>query len=331
MTGHDPQNAGRARRPRRVLLASAAGWIAVAAIFALLCYRTPLRALQSAVATADPVLLGAATAIGLLAEIVVSSAKLRRLLALLGTEMSLWETTVLRMGAYPVRQLLPLKSGELFRMSYLRRRHGMSFGRAAILAILDAGTDALALGVFAAVGLVLREWAHAPALGLAALALITALIITSPAWRPRLAAWVRRRLGDPPGRDAGTGAPGRAPTRLAHHAAAAAAWTVLLVLLELVDYALVFRAFHLDVPLSALVLFVPIVVFAAGLPATPMGLGVREAAITFLLAPYGSPAELLAAAVASSAVVKLVPTLAGIAFVRPLLRRMLAPRAASPR
>ena len=70
---------------------------------------------------------------------------------------------------------------------------------------------------------------------------------------------------------------------------------------------------------------VPIVIFAAGLPATPMGLGVREAAISSLLAPYGSPAELFAAAVTCSAVVRLGPTLASLVFVRPFMQRMLAP------
>ena len=305
------ENAGRGNSNRRPLLVGAAGWLAVAAILALLCRNTRLDALRDAATRADPWLLGAAVAASLVAEIVVSSAKLRRILALLGTPAGMWETTVLRMGTYPVRQLIPFKSGELLRISYLNRRFGLSIARAGILAIIDAGSDAGALAVLVAVGLALREGA----LGLLVAALAIIPIAALAVWRPRLERW-RHRLGD-----------AQRPW-VWEQAPAVAAWTAVLVILELGAYGLVLRAFHLQVPLSAMVLFVPMVVFAAGLPATPMGLGIREAAITFLLAPYGAPAELLAAGLASSAVVKMAPAVAGIAFVRPLLRRLLVPAAA---
>lgn len=309
------------------LLAGAAGWTAAVAIFALLWRRTPVDALRAAVAGADPVLLITATALGLLSEIVTSSAKSRRILRLLGAEISLWETIVLRMGAYPARQLMPFKSGELVRMAYLRRRYGLSLGRASLLPLLDAATNAAVVGAFVVIGFALREGVRVQRNGgvmpvsplrlSIVLTLVGVLVAPSlAAWRPALRAW-RRRFG---------AVPSAGPARMdaMRHVTGIAAWTVALVTLELVNYALVLRAFDIDLPPSATLFLVSVAMFAAGLPTTPMGLGVREAALTTLLAPYGEAAQLLAAGVTCSAVMRLGPTLVGVGFVRPFMRRMLA-------
>jgi uncharacterized membrane protein YbhN (UPF0104 family) len=313
------------------LLAGAAGWIAAVSICAFLWRRTPVDALRAAVAGADPALLATATAFGLLSEIVISSAKSRRILWLLGAEISLWETIVLRMGAYPARQLMPFKSGELVRMVYLKRRYGLSLGRASLLPLLDAATNAAVVAAFVAVGFalsvgvgVMRDGGVMAVSSLRlsiVVTLVAVLVVSLAAWRPALRAW-RRRFGDGP-----SAGPARIDTM--RHATGIAAWTVALVTLELVNYALVLRAFNIHLPPSATLLLVSVAMFAAGLPTTPMGLGVREAALTTLLAPYGEAAQLLAAGATCSAVMRLGPTLVAVGFVRPFVRRMLAVRRVS--
>jgi uncharacterized membrane protein YbhN (UPF0104 family) len=308
------------RRTLSRSLAGAAGWVAVAVIFALLWRRTPLPELQAAAARADSLLLVVATALGLLSEIVVSSAKSRRILALLGADLSLWEAMVLRMGSYPMRQLLPLKSGELVRMAYLKRRFGLSLGRATLLPVIDAATNAVVVVLIAGIGFALHGGGVGAVAGLVALACAVGVLAASAARRGRLRAWLNDRIGAPAEAE-GVGA------GIAAHALPIILWTVLLMSLEVLNYTIVLRAFHVGLPLSAAAWLVPIIVFAAGLPATPMGLGVREAAISSVLVSYGTPAELFAAAVTCSAVVRLGPTLASIGFVRPFMQRALAPRA----
>ena len=307
-----PAPAPRSRAWRSVA-ARAAGWIAAIAIVALLVHGTPIAALRAAITTADPVLLGVAVVLTLLAEMYFASEKFRWILAIVGARVSLADTVVLRMGSFPVRHVMPFKSGELLRVTYLKRRYGLSLVRGGLAALLDVASDACVLMVYIVVGLAIREGSVviAPvAAGLALAALAFSL-------RKRIAPWAARRFGtlafDASARK---------------RALALGAWTTLIVTLDLGIYALVLRAFHVRVPPSAIVLLVPMVVFAAGVPLVPMGFGLREAALSFLLAPYGRPEALLGAALAASAILKLVPAAFGIPFMRPLFRRLVEPSVA---
>lgn len=88
----------------------------------------------------------------------------------------------------------PGKAGELLRLWFLRRDHGLSYGRTLGLALMDRIADALILGSIAVAGLGAGGGAPAliPALGLCALA-ITGLAL--PRLSLALVTWTYGRIG----------------------------------------------------------------------------------------------------------------------------------------
>ncbi len=115
---------------------------------------------------------------------------------------------------------------------------------------------------------------------------------------------------------------------IARRLALASLYTALYVAVVFVAHALVFRAFGLSLPASALLRTLPPMLLLTGLHLTPFGLGVREGSAVTLLAPYGSPSQILAASLSLSLVLHGASLLAGLLAMKPLSDRLLAsPRA----
>lgn len=272
---------------------------------------------------ANHTLLVAAALLVVLGDALANSQKYRRLLELLGGRMSLGETIVLRMGSLPARHLMPLKSGELIRIVYLQRLHGVPLTRGALLAFIDSALEGAAI---------LALWLLGLALDRPATAALVALAVAA-------CAALLRRHGEALSRAprlplASLRAEGLRLLRssplpwIARRLASASLYTALYMAVAFVAHALVFRAFGLSLPASALLRALPPMLLLTGLHLTPFGLGAREGAAVMLLAPYGSPTQLVAASLALSLVLHGASLLAGLLAMKPLSDRLLAsPRA----
>lgn len=76
--------------------------------------------------------------------------------------------------------------------------------------------------------------------------------------------------------------------------------------------------FDVHVPLSHMVVAVPIILLIGSLPITPGGLGTQQAATLFLFNPYGSEANILAFSLSAPVVSLLIRTLLGLFYLRDL-------------
>ena len=225
---------------------------------------------------------------------------------------------LLRLGSFPVRYLMPLKSGEVVRIAYLQRRHGVPPVRGALLALADSAAEAVVILAFWALGLAveIRRGAVLALAGAAAVALLWrygGALLRSP--RLPLAGvrseWLRQ-LQDAP-------RSGRARKLIR-----ALLCGALYVGAVLVAHWMAFRALGLSLPASVILSSVPPMLLLAGLHLTPLGLGTREGAAVVLLAPYGRPEQLLTAALLLSFVLHGAPLLAGVFAMKPLSDRLLA-------
>jgi uncharacterized membrane protein YbhN (UPF0104 family) len=84
----------------------------------------------------------------------------------------------------------------------------------------------------------------------------------------------------------------------------------------IVDVYLIFKAMSTPVPLTAILVFVPLIVMADNVPITTLGLGTREALIIFLFRQYGPASALLGTGVLLSFIEHIIPVLFGLFFMR---------------
>jgi hypothetical protein len=111
-------------------------------------------------------------------------------------------------------------------------------------------------------------------------------------------------------------------------------WRVPHLMVLLLEFWLAYRFFEVDLPLTAALVDLPIVLLVSALPITPMGIGTRELAAVSLLAPFalGSTDEARAARIVAAggalvAATVLCQTLIGLAFARRSARLVSAARA----
>lgn len=74
------------------------------------------------------------------------------------------------------------------------------------------------------------------------------------------------------------------------------------------------RAFYMNIPLIALVAYVPIILLIISMPITPCGFGTAQAAMIYLFKDYGTPVSIMAFGLTYSASIILFRSLIGLFF-----------------
>ena len=163
--------------------------------------------------------------------------------------------------------ILPGKIGEMGKAAYLKAA-GMRTATALIVTLLDRAIDAACVGLFAVAGVgILFGWQWtAYAMLCLLLALLAAMLL-----RKRLR-FIARYFGQ-----------GTLP--------AVALWTALAWTIHFAWAILLARAVGIETSIPVLVSVLTFAGMLSLLPIAPSGLGTRDAALIFLLAPYGIPAE----------------------------------------
>ncbi|MFN7950530.1 MAG: lysylphosphatidylglycerol synthase transmembrane domain-containing protein [bacterium] len=298
----------RRRRVARVAISA----VATAAMLGFVASRVGVRRLGEALALVDPAAATLLVAWNAILHALVPAEKWRRILRHLGFELSLRDTLVIWLGCQPLRFTLPLKSGEIFKVVYLERVHGVPPAVGAWAVLFDKLANIVALVTLGAAGLL---WA--PLGGRASVAIVV-LLALGPLLLARAApAWLARALERIPGRLGRfvrdlVGAVSRLSVgvRLGFLGVSA-----LQALAEGVSFALCLHALGASVPLVDALVRTPLVILLANLPVTLSGIGTRELGMLLLFAPYGRAETLAAAGLVLSFVGPVLLVLLGAPFV----------------
>ncbi|OHD66100.1 MAG: hypothetical protein A2176_04055 [Spirochaetes bacterium RBG_13_51_14] len=89
------------------------------------------------------------------------------------------------------------------------------------------------------------------------------------------------------------------------------------------------RAFNMDIPFMALILYVPVILLIISMPISAFGLGTSQAAMLILFKNYGTPAQVLAFSLAYSASIIIVRGVIGACFYGIITRRISNKRSES--
>lgn len=274
----------------------------------------------------DPEWLALALVVSAFTNVPLYVAKWRAILVRMGHAIPFRHAFVAYLGCFPIRFLTPLKVGEVLKAVYLNRRLGLRMEVALASVAFDKATNVAVVSAFAIAGTIgLDLGIHR---GVALAILVPLFLVTSMSRVQRVVLSVLRWI---PGRasefaerllDAFHGIPplGRIPI-----------WglTIVIVLLEALVYDLCAKTMGVAVPYGFVLFVMPLIILFANIPITASGVGIREAAIVYLCAPFGPPERLLAWGICVSIIDHILVVVLGLPFVRSFVRGTLDP-AASP-
>jgi len=277
-----------------------------------------------AVRAADPGWLAAAVLWNAAIHVGVPAEKFRRILGRLGHRLTLAETARIWLGCQPLRFFMPLKSGELFKVLYLRSVHGVPPGVGTWGVLIDKLTNFIALAAFAVAGAL--AGATATPFSRAAWPLVAVLLMVMggvlaapvPRWLEQSAARWPARVGRFASELAGATRHLGAGAKLGFLAISTGQ-----VLTEGIGFWLCLRALGASVPLGGLWLRAPLVILAANLPVTISGIGTRELAMVVVLGGAAPAATLAAAGILVSLVGPVLLAVLGLPFVARFLAQSL--------
>jgi len=298
-------------KPRREWLRWGLGWAATFLVLAIVIVEVPLGEAIRDFAEADLLAVGLAAVMALVGQFVLAPVKYGLMLRLLGMPLRCGTILAMRAGTLAASRFLPLMASDAMRIAYLKRVHGFPLVRGGLLSLMETGWDVLALLTLAAVA---TGWGWAWAACVAGGGAVAAIVLRRSPSRPpsgrlevafaRLVQWFRK-------------------PRTRRDLAKITLLSFLIVACDIAVCMLSFRAIHLDCPLDELAPRVTLLILVSAILFTPMGLGTREAAALLLLAPYGTAGQRVAGAFATSMLGKVLPALAGLPWVRPVMAHLV--------
>ena len=291
------------------------------AIFVVFFIVMPIESIGAIIRGADVRFVAAAGALSIVSNLIIAAEQWRVLLRGLGCVISFPESLLLKAGIAPLKGILPLKSGELMRLIYLKKYYGFSFSRGAVSVLVAVLQGVTALLILMTLGYsiffpqIVLNAAQKAALGTGILVLVSAVVVRRKDIMRAGRAIFLRRYGPEQQKDPGTFPP-------LHHLLPSFGYAFIIEALEIFIFYLSFRAISLSVPLADMLRFVPLVILAANMPVTMFGLGIRETAIVLYLSHLFPPGALLSGGLLFSFVISIVPALGGFLFVRRLVARV---------
>ncbi len=244
----------------------------------------------------------------------------RRILRLVGVSVSFREAWVMRMGGAPLKFFTPLRVGELLRLPYLSRQHGLT----ADLTLGALGFEKVTFLTGLLPALLLRGVLYGEIASLvSAFAVVLVLVIATAAESREL----MLRLLAPFGERVTTWGRGL----LAAFANAGLSgvfgqviYAAIILACEAVVLALCLQSVGVEIDFARWWTVLPGVLLAGLAPVTFAGLGAREAALVVLF-PHETPAALIAGGILFFVLARLAIAVAGLPWMPEYLRRMVEP------
>jgi uncharacterized membrane protein YbhN (UPF0104 family) len=302
----------------------AASWAVTLLLLGWILYRVPWSEVWSHLGQVRvwPLLL--AGALSLLGNAWLTCEKYRLILRGLGIRMRLWEVVLMKLGSVPLKNVLPLKSGEIVRLVYLRRIHGVSYLKGGASVIVNLVCTLVGLGLLMLPGYVALmdervAWVLAGLLGavtLLAMGMRGEGKEAEQARRPRDGERILARGL----KGAWQVAAELRPMGLAR----VLGYSISFEGIKAINYGLIFMAMGISVPWAQLSRSIPPLILLSSLPISVMGLGIREGGVLLAFSETTSEANLVSAGLWVSVVEGLVPLMAGLALLRPFLHSLLS-------
>lgn len=293
-----------------------------AGIFVLLFRKIEISEVTNIIKRANHTMLVLSIIISLFANVLVAAELWRKVTKVLGCSISFIESLLIRLSIAPIKGILPLKSGELFRALYLKRRYNFSLflGTSSILMVLTL--NLLTLAFAAIIGVTFLKISHPflryeyftlPLLMLLTILLIILLIKNKiiqtkilcyfeknfPKFYPKVNKFLStyqaigfRKLLIP------------------------LFYSTFITFSELVIFYLLLRSLNISVPIYSVLIFLPLVILIGNLPISLYGLGTREAAIILFFSGYAPSEALLSGGILYSFINYLLPPILGLSFTK---------------
>lgn len=285
-------------------------WLATFIVLVILFRKMDLQKVIRNLGRVDIKLLLSVSAISLIAHTLINGEKYRRILEFFGCRLPLQEAITVIIGGLSLKSVLPLKSGELVRIAYLRRRHGLSYGRGISSILVKSFLSLLALVIFILGAAVVYEFNRFYAVLSFLLSLLLLALLAGTGYGRRVSSNLRERISP--------NLPSNPESRRLK-GAALLFYSLLFEGIGLVNFYILFGAFNIDIPYRAALLLMPLTMMVASLPITVSGLGTREVSTIVLFARHASPEKLLGVGLSVFFVNFLLPALLGLLFLKPLL------------
>lgn len=291
--------------------------ITVGALFWVF-HRVPWAQAWGRAVEADLGLLGLAAGLSLIANIWFGCEKYRLILRALGADLSCKEVILLKMGSIPMKALVPMKLGEVARLVYLKRVHGVSWGRGGMSVLLNLACAAVALGILSTGGWILCGQGFGLGALLCFLTLVPLAIITSAlvSWPRGFIGWLRQF----PGGVALEEALGRLGSKAA---AGLLAYSISFEGMKVLNYGVVFLSMGIEPQWDQVLTTVPLLILASSIPLSLMGIGAREVGVLLAFSGWASDESLVGAALWVSMLEGVLPVTAGLFLMRSFLGKLL--------
>ncbi|MBN2056776.1 flippase-like domain-containing protein [bacterium] len=236
--------------------------------------------------------------ISLSGNIFMAADKLVRILGAIQHPLSFRESLFIRVGASPIKFVIPAKVGEMVKGFYLQRRHGIPFSEVVSALLFDKISNLIGAMLILVIGTIATGLHRLPALGI--IFTVAAGVLLFQKGGGRLVHWADRH--EFPWK----------PTvlRLLRCFSHIDEWTkgwlliysMVFTCTEIISSFLATRAMGLQIPFAEILFVIPIIIVIGNLPLTISGLGTREVAFVLLFATYGSNEALFATGVLVSLV-----------------------------
>lgn len=294
------------------------------AVLALLAWRVDLYEVGRAMTGFHLTWLIAAAAVALVFNTVQSAEALRWMLRGYSIRIGYGASLAATTGNMAIKAALPASTGELTRVLWLQRAHGVSAARSTAAIVTLLWFKLLWLLVVATVG----AWLHpgVPAVQRVLLTVVALVAVVATFAAPALLATV-------PGGEEPEGGPGRVTHRVgramdsrrAGPLALGGLHALVAVAAEMAVFAMILLGSGATVDPARLAAGLPLVIIGAKVPLTLMGLGTREALAVLFLAGPVAPAVILSASLVFSVLEYVLPAALGAAFTWHYVRRILTP------
>lgn len=239
----------------------------------------------------------------------VSAHRWKAILKHLGCPISLKDSLLIKIGSDPIISILPWKTGEFFRLLYLKRFRGISYSKSAFSIISEYTLNILALAFPILIGLIIYlsqnnnlNFNLSKTTGIVFLYL-SFLSVKHSNYYALFKMYLKKLEG-------------------LFKNKSILSYTFLFMFGELFNIYLLSKALHSPLPLHAILIFVPIVILISGLPVTILGLGTREATILFFFFKFAPPETLLSLGILYSFVEHLAPMIIGVSLSGLFLSRI---------
>lgn len=292
---------------RKKLLIPVHAAVAVIILY-LLCRDLELSRIMQAIAQADGRLLTFAVLASFAMTAIAAPLFWKFLLRLFGCSIGFKESLFIKLAITPLKGIIPLKAAEALRCAYLKKRYNLPISQCLKMLLINFALSLLVLCSLCAIGLV----ANGRSSVLLQPAVLWALISIAAA----VFLFYRFSLKST-GRLAGMVLKISAAKDFLRKTRLLLKLRILLAsssieFLEIVALFLISRSIGIDIPFKMIFFVTPLVIIITNLPITIFGLGIREAAMLFLL-KGAAPAEIiLSCSLLYSLICYLLPALAGL-------------------